>query len=140
VPTGPEVGVKPVSVGVEITAKFVALVTLPPGPVTVIGPLVAPAGTLATICVSLEIMKTAGWPLKLTAVAPLKFVPVKVTLLPARPEAGEKLVSVGTGMTVKLEALVTTPAGLVTVIGPVVAPAGTVATICVSLEIENAAA
>ena len=66
-------------------------------------------------------------PLNRTAVAPVKFVPVIVTLVPTGPLAGVTLVIVGAGMTVKLVALVAMPPGVVTLTGPVVAPAGTVA-------------
>ena len=66
-------------------------------------------------------------PLNRTAVAPVKFVPLIVTLVPTGPLVGVKLVIVGAGMTVKLVALVAVPPGVVTVSGPVVAAAGTVA-------------
>ena len=52
---------------------------------------------------------------RFTDVAPLKFVPVNVTLAPTRPLAGLKLVSVGAGtVTVKLPVLVAVPPGVVT--------------------------
>ena len=67
-------------------------------------------------------------PLNRTAVAPVKFVPPIVTLVPTGPLAGVKLVIVGAlDDTVKLVALVAVPPGVVTLSGPVVAPAGTVA-------------
>ena len=69
-------------------------------------------------------VKLALTPLTRTAVAPLSVVPLIVTLLPTRPLAGEKLVILG--ITVKLPALVAVPPGVVTLSGPVVAPAGTV--------------
>ena len=72
-------------------------------------------------------MKLAVLPLKVTAVAPVKFVPLIVTLVPAGPLVGVKLVIVGGLSTVKLLALVAVPPGVVTLSGPVVAPAGTVA-------------
>ena len=72
-------------------------------------------------------MKVALVPLKATAVAPVKFVPLIVTLVPTGPLVGVKLVTVGAGTTVKLLALVAVPPGVVTLTGPVVAPAGTVA-------------
>ena len=73
-------------------------------------------------------MKLAALPLNVTALAPVKFVPLIVTLVPAGPLAGAKLVIVGAlALTVKLAALVAVPAGVVTLTGPVVAPAGTVA-------------
>ena len=61
-------------------------------------------------------------PLNATAVAPVKFVPVIVTLVPTGPLVGAKLVIVGAGTTVKLLALVAVPPGVVTLTGPVVAP------------------
>ena len=66
-------------------------------------------------------------PLNRTAVAPVKSVPLIVTLVPTGPLVGVKLVIVGAAMTVKLAALVAVPPGVVTLSGPVVAPAGTVA-------------
>ena len=71
----------------------------------------------------------AAVPLKVTAVAPVRFVPVITTLVPTGPLAGLKLVIVGEPMTVKLVALVAVPPEVVTAMGPVVAPAGTVAVI-----------
>jgi hypothetical protein len=69
-------------------------------------------------------------PWNLTEVAPVRFVPVIVTEVPTGPPVGEKLVIVGpVAVTVKLEALVAVPPGVVTEIVPVVAPLGTVAVI-----------
>jgi hypothetical protein len=64
-------------------------------------------------------------PLNVTAVAPVKFVPLIVTLAPTIPLVGVKLVIVGGLTTVKLVPLVPVPPGVVTLSGPVVAPAGT---------------
>ena len=72
-------------------------------------------------------MKLALVPLNVTAVAPVKAVPLIVTLVPTGPLVGAKLLTVGAGTTVKLLALVAVPPGVVTLTGPVVAPAGTVA-------------
>jgi hypothetical protein len=73
-------------------------------------------------------VKLALTALNVTAVAPVKFVPLMVTLVPTGPLAGAKLVIVGGALTtVKLFVLVAVPAGVVTLSGPVVAPAGTVA-------------
>lgn len=44
------------------TVKSTVLVTVPPGAVTVIGPLVAPAGTVAAITGSLQTMKDDSVP------------------------------------------------------------------------------
>ena len=68
-----------------------------------------------------------GSPLKRTSKVPVKFVPLIVTAAPTRPLVGVKLAIVGGTSTVKLLALVAVPSGAVTEIGPVVAPAGTVA-------------
>ena len=63
-----------------------------------------------------------------TDVAPVKFVPLMVTVVPTRPVVGVKLVIVGAlAVTVKLVALVAMPPGAVTLSDPVAAPAGTVA-------------
>jgi len=70
-------------------------------------------------------VKLAAIPLKVTVVAPVKLVPLIVTLLPTGPLAGVKLAIAGT--IVKLVALVAVPPGAVTLSGPVVAPAGAVA-------------
>ena len=72
-------------------------------------------------------MKLALTPLNVTDVAPVKFVPLIVTLVPTGPLAGAKLVIVGGLSTVKLPVLFAVPPGVVTLSGPVVAPAGTVA-------------
>jgi hypothetical protein len=69
----------------------------------------------------------AALPLKATAVAPLRLVPLIVTLAPASALAGVKLVTDGGLTTVKLVELVAVPPDVVTLIGPDVAPAGTVA-------------
>ena len=73
-------------------------------------------------------MKLALTALNVTAVAPVKFVPLIVTLVPTGPLVGVKPVIVGGALTtVKLFVLVAVPPGVVTLSGPVVAPAGTVA-------------
>jgi hypothetical protein len=72
-------------------------------------------------------VKVALVPLNFTAVAPVKFAPVMVTLVPTGPLVGLKVVIVGGFMTVKAELLVAVPAGVLTLSGPLVAPTGTVA-------------
>ena len=119
--------------------KLVALVAVPPGVVTAILPLLRPLGTVALICVALLTVKLAATPLKVTLLAPVKLVPVRVTVAPTAAEAGAKEVTVGAGITVKLVAEVAVPPGVVTAIGPLVAPAGTVAAICVSVFTVNLA-
>ena len=85
----------------------------------------------------------ASIPFSVTEVAPVKFVPVNVTLLPTSPLAGEKLEIVGGGagtVNVKLDTDVAVPFGVVTEIFPVDAPLGTVAAIWVELVTVNVAA
>jgi hypothetical protein len=111
---------------VGTTVKFVALVPVPPGVVTLILPVTAPTGTIAVIWVAEFTTKLALMPPNRTAVAPVKAVPVIVTAVPVLPLVGEKDVIVGAGtVTVKFAALVAVPPGVVTVIFPVVAPVGT---------------
>jgi hypothetical protein len=118
-----------------LTVKFVALVAVPLAVVTVILPVVAPDGTVVTICVAVFDVIVAVVPLNFTEVAPVRFVPVMVTEVPTGPEVGVNEVIVGTeaAPTVKFVALVAVPLAVVTVIGPVVAPVGTVVTICVAV-------
>src|SRR5439155_864053 len=108
-----------VIVGAAITVKLLVLVAVPPGVVTLMRPLVAPLGTVAAIEVEEFTVKlTALVPLNRTSVAPVKFVPLIVTLLPTRPLVGVKLVIVGgPAVTVKLLELVAVPPGVVTLIG-----------------------
>src|SRR2546428_3000493 len=137
-PTGPLARRKVVIVGrVAVTVKLLALVAVPPEVVTLSGPVVAPLGTVATIEVEEVTVKLALVPLKRTAVAPVKFVPLIVTLVPTGPLVGVKLVIVGgLAVTVKLLALVAVPPEVGTLSGPAVAPLGTGA----AIEVEEGAA
>jgi len=125
-PTEPVVGEKLVNVGVGNTVKFEKLVTVTPLVVTAIGPVIAPGGTVTVMDVGDAAETTAGTPLKNCTVglAP-KFVPVRITVAPTAPLAGEKEASVGVGNTVKFVALATVTPLVVTEIGPVEDPAGT---------------
>src|SRR5262249_28121979 len=85
------------------TTKEILLVTSPCGVRIVIGPSVASGGTVAEIRRSRllvnALVNTALAPLKRTAVAPVKFVPDRVTLVPGIPVAGRKLdVNPGAGV------------------------------------------
>jgi hypothetical protein len=125
-----------------VTVKSVALVAVPPGVVTVILPVVAPVGTVAVIFVAeFTVNVVAATPLNLTEVAPVKLVPVILTVVPTGPEVGVNDVIVGSGAvdTVKFVELVPVPEGVVTAIFPVVAPVGTVAVICVDEFTVNVA-
>jgi hypothetical protein len=132
VPTGPLDGVKPLIVrAVGVTEKFVALVAICPATDTRIVPVVAPAGTTAISCVADADVTAAAVPLNVTelpAGVVAKFDPLIVTGVPTGPELGENPEIVGGGVTTaKLFALVPVCPATVTEIGPVVAPAGTVA-------------
>jgi hypothetical protein len=118
---------------VLLTVKLVVLVAEPSAVVTLMGPVVAPAGTVAVILVALTTLNVAAVPLKVTAVAPVKFVPVIVTVVPTGPKVGVNEAIVGTPVlvTVNLWELQSVPPGVVTQIFPVVAPLGTVAVIWV---------
>lgn len=112
--------------------KLEELVAVPPGVVTLSLPEVEAGGTTAVIEVALTTEKLlAAVPLNLTAVAPVKLVPVIVTVAPTPPLVGEKLVIVGAANTVKLDELVTVPPGVVTLMVPVVVPVATTAVIVV---------
>ena len=72
-------------------------------------------------------VNVAALPPNETAVAPVKFVPVIVTPVPPAPVAGAK--EDMAGVTVKRVVVTIGPPGVVTVMRPVVAPAGTVVVI-----------
>src|SRR5262245_60555063 len=124
VPVGPVAGVKPVILGA--TVKLVALVAVPPGVVTVIGPLVAPAGTIAVICPAESTVKLAGLPLNFTAVAPVKLVPLITTGMPTPLLSGEAPVIVAGWYTVSAFGLVAKPPPFTMTMEPVVALSGTI--------------
>ena len=72
------------------TEKGTVAVLVPPGLVTVTLPAVAPGGTTAVRDKSDTTVKdVATVPLKLTAVAPVKPLPVRVTVAPAKAGDGE---------------------------------------------------
>jgi len=129
----PRLGVKLLIVGfgaVVVTVKLLVLVPVPFPVVTAIGPVVAPEGTVAVIFTDeLTVYEVAVVPLNLTAVTPVKFVPLIVTPVPTGPLVGENEVTVGglppPPVTVKLLVLVPVPFPVVTAIGPVDAPDGT---------------
>jgi hypothetical protein len=125
-PTGPTVGLRLVIVGVGITVKAIALLATPLT-VTTTFPVVAPVGTGTTMLVALQLVDVAEVPSNVTVLVPWlapKFVPTIVTEVPAGPEVGVRLVSVGVGSTVKVTPLLATLATVTTTL-PVVALAGT---------------
>jgi hypothetical protein len=133
VPTLPFTGLKLEIVGpVLVTVKLVLLVPVPEGVVIVILPVVAPVGTTAVTCPLFRNVNEAGVLLNFTEFTPVKFVPWIVTVVPTLPLAGLKLVIVGAlppPVTMKLLPLCAAPCDVVTTIGPVEAPLGTLTVI-----------
>jgi hypothetical protein len=83
--------------GVGRTVKLTPLLFTPLTRTTTF-PVIAPFGTVATIWPSLQLVEVAAVPLKVTVLsfcAPLKFVPVIVTELPAAPVVTDKFVILG---------------------------------------------
>jgi len=99
-----------------------------------------PVPTTAVIVVAdTTVNDVAAIPPNVTPVAPVKFVPVTVTEVPAGPLAGVKLEIVGSaaaGVIVKAELLVAVPAGVITEIFPDV-PVPTTAVIVVADTTAN---
>jgi hypothetical protein len=114
----------------EVTVKLATLVALPPGVVTLIVPVVDPAGTVAVIWLYETTLKPDAVPWKVTCVAPLKALPAIEIKLPTEPLAGAKPVILG--FTLNSVALVALPVGVITLIAPVVASDGTMAVILMS--------
>ena len=142
VPTAPELGLRLVMLGVAVvTVKLEPLLACPPT-VTTTFPVVAPAGTGATMLVALQLVGVATVPLKVIVLAPCvapKFIPVTVTEVPTAPELGLRLVMLGVVVvTVKLEPLLACPPTVTTTF-PVVALAGTGATMLVALQLVGVA-
>src|SRR4029077_12468008 len=80
------------------TAKLMALLVTPPTITTTL-PVVAPAGTGATMLVALQLVAVAGVPLKVIVLVPCvvpRFVPVIVTNVPGVPDVGLRLTMFGT--------------------------------------------
>jgi hypothetical protein len=146
VPTGPEVGFRPVMVGAEVvgTVNSAPLLRVPPT-VTTTFPVVAPVGTGATMLVAPQFVGVAAIPLNVIVLvepwlAP-KFVPVIVTCVPTAPEFGLRLVMVGAevGGTVNCKPLLAVPPTVTTTL-PVAAPAGTGAVMLVAPQLVGVAA
>src|SRR5260370_6471683 len=99
-PTGPEVGLRLVMLGVGVTLKFTVLLVTPPT-VTTTPPDVAPAGTGTPMLVALQLVGVAAVPLNLTVLVPCvapKLDPVMVTEVPTAPAVGFKVAMFGTGV------------------------------------------
>lgn len=108
VPTVPELSERLVMLGAATTVKLTPLLATPPIFTTIL-PVVAPAGTVATMLVAFQLVAVAVVPLNFTVLVPWeepKPLPVIVTLAPTAPDVGDKLVTL---TTVKLAPLVSTP-------------------------------
>jgi hypothetical protein len=142
-PTIPEPGVSVVSVGDPITVNGNPLLAPPVVVVTTRFPVAAPFGTTATIDVAVQLTMVATVPLKVTepfaGLAP-KLAPSIATSVPTGPLTNDNPVTDGGGFTVKAAPLLDVPAAVMTTTLPDAAPAGTVATIAVSLQLETTAA
>lgn len=96
VPTTPDVGVNDVTVGPAMEKP--TKVAVPAGVVTEILPDEPPATTAVILVALATVNEVAAVPPKLTAVAPVKLVPVIVTVAPEAAEVGVNDVIVGAGM------------------------------------------
>ena len=86
----------------SVTVKLFALVALPPAVVTVIGPVVAPAGTFVSTSVSEITANSAATPAKATPVVCVRLTPFMVTSFPTGPFEGEKVLNCGVTQKSKL--------------------------------------
>src|SRR5437879_8651507 len=140
VPTPPEVGDRLVMLGAVETVKLTPLLATPLTVTTTL-PVVAPAGTGATIEVALQLAGVATVPLNVNALVPWvepKLPPAMVTDAPTAPAAADKLLMLGTASTVNDAPALATPLAVTTTL-PVVAPAGTGATIEVAHQLADVA-
>src|SRR5215467_5339635 len=140
VATGPLVGDRLVMLGATVTVKLTPLLASPPTVTTTL-PLVAPDGTGTTMLVADQLVGAAVVPLNFTVLVPCdapKFVPVIVTDVATGPLVGDRLVMLGATVTAKLTPLLASPPTVTTTL-PVVAPAGTGATMLVADQLVGVA-
>src|SRR5258708_2479314 len=126
----------------EETVKVTPLVATPPT-VTMTLPVVAPAGTGATMLVALQLVGGAVVPLNFTVLEPCvapKLAPAMVTEVPTGPDVGFRLTMLGVVAvaTVKVMPLLALPPTVTTTL-PVVAPVGTGATMVVAFQLVGVA-
>lgn len=120
---------------IKVNPVFVAM---PPGVVTVTAPDAPDATTAVMLVAETTLNDAATTPPILTAVAPIKFVPVIVIVAPAITPLGVKDIIVGAAIKTN-PALVAMPPGVVTVTVPEV-PAATTAVMLVAETTLNDAA
>jgi hypothetical protein len=129
VPPVPEVG-EIVITGAVVSVKVIPLLVRP-STTTVTGPVLALAGTGTAILALPQLVGAATTPLNKTALVPCvapKLFPVIVMGLPGTPDVEDSPIMLGATTTVNGEPLLRIPPTVTTTL-PVVAPAGTVATI-----------
>src|SRR2546425_662656 len=122
-----------------VTVKATPLLATPPTDTTTL-PVVAPVGTGATMLVLLQLVGAAAVPLKVNVLVPWvepKLLPLMVTDVPTGPPVGFTVVIAGGAVTVKRRPLLAIPPTVTTTF-PVVAPAGTVTSMLVSLHADGA--
>jgi len=106
VPTAPEVGERPLMLGVAATVNFTPLLATPPT-VTTTFPVVALAGTGTRIVPERQLVGLATVPLKVTVLDPWlepKPDPAMVTEVPTGPEVGDRLLIVGAAVAAEVAA------------------------------------
>jgi hypothetical protein len=97
VPAEPKLGDKLVIIGAAKTVKVTPLLARPLTVTTTL-PVVTPVGTGTVMLVAVQVVGDAVTPLNVTVLVPCadpKFVPVMVTVVPAEPKLGDKLVIIG---------------------------------------------
>jgi hypothetical protein len=140
VPTTPDETLRPLMLGLPSTVKLLALLFTPLAKTTTF-PVVAPAGTVATMLLAPQLLTAAAVPLNLTVPLPWldpKLLPAIVTVAVTAPEVGDTLVMVGAETTEKLTPLVFTPLAFTSTC-PVVAVAGTVVVMLLALQVVTVA-
>ena len=122
-----------------MTVKLLELASVPPGVVTLMVPVVAPAGTVVVIVVAELSADGGGGAVELDAGGAAEVGAGDRDRRSYRAACGCEAGQVGGGMTVKLLELASVPLGVVTLMVPVVAPAGTVVVIVVAELVPMAA-
>ena len=124
-----------------VTVNGAPLLAKPPTVTTTL-PEIAAAGTGTTMLVLLQLVGVAPVPLKVTVLVPCvgpKLAPVMLTVVPAEPEVGERLLILGGAGTVNPKPLLAKPPTVTTTL-PEVAPLGTGTTMLVALQLVGVAA
>jgi hypothetical protein len=141
-PMAPLVGDNDVIVGADVeTVNVTPLLDTPPAD-TVTAPVVVPVGTLVTMLVADQLIGVAAMPLNFTVLVPCvvpKFAPAIVTAAPIAPLVGDKDVIVGAVVVTVNVALLLAAPPTVTTTDPLVAPAGTFATMLVADQLVGVA-